>query len=83
MGALTGAFTARVGAAAGRRALVDDAPVLVGRKYVVVLVGLVVVGGTAMVVGGVGRVVTVVVGAGGTDTRECGAVGCVAPESAS
>jgi hypothetical protein len=52
---------------------------LVGIKWVAVLVVLVVLGGTATVVGGTGTVV--VVGAG-CATCDNGAVGCVALESA-
>jgi hypothetical protein len=48
--------------------------------WVVVLVVLVVLGGRAMVVGGVGTVV--VGGAAGCTRGVCGAVGCVALEFA-
>jgi hypothetical protein len=56
--------------------------VLVGHKWVVVLVALVVVGGTAMVVAGVRTVLVVDVGAAGWASCGRGAVGWVALESA-
>ena len=54
--ALTGALAATFGGA-GRRAGVARATVLVGHKWVAVLVVLVLLTGTAMVVGGAGTVV--------------------------
>ncbi len=69
-GAFAGALAATL-AGPGRR---GAALVLVGHKWVAVLVVLVVVGGTVMVVGGTGTVVVVVVWV----PRHWGAVGCEA-----